>query len=74
MAEPDFAKVAWHRSSACDETNCVEVAVIGKTVLVRDTMDRTGKVLAFSNPEWDTFMRRLRNNVRADLLLSGHTK
>lgn len=62
MAEPDLAELVWRRSSACDDSTCVEVAGTSNVVMVRDSMDPGGKVLVFSRPEWGTFLRYVRNN------------
>jgi hypothetical protein len=62
VAEPDLAELTWRRSSVCDDSNCVEVALTSKVVMVRDSMDRGGKLLTFSHPEWGTFLRHVRNN------------
>jgi hypothetical protein len=62
VAEPDPAELTWCRSSVCDDSNCVEVALTSQVVMVRDSMDEGGKVLVFSGPEWDTFLRHVRNN------------
>jgi hypothetical protein len=48
--EVDFA-----RSSHCDTSACVEVAVAGE-VLVRDSKDPTGPVLSFASAAWREFL------------------
>lgn len=57
--DPDLG---WYKSSASDETNCVEVAVTCSSVLVRNSRDRAGKVLSFTYGEWDAFLAVVRNN------------
>ena len=51
----------WRKSSHSSDTNtCVEVAVTEDVVGVRDTKDRAGATLAFSNDRWADFVRALR--------------
>lgn len=48
--------VAWRKSSASGSSNCVEVGLRDGTVLLRDTKDRSGPVLAFTQDEWLAFL------------------
>jgi Domain of unknown function (DUF397) len=50
--------LAWRKSSYCTgaDTSCVEVAVEGATVLVRDSKDPSGPVLRFTGEEWRVFL------------------
>lgn len=55
------ANASWKKSSRSSDSNtCVEVAVTSDVVGVRDTKDRDGAVLAFSNDRWADFVRALR--------------
>jgi predicted secreted Zn-dependent protease len=50
-------RLAWRKSSASAQGNCVEVAVDGEKILVRDTKDcGAGAVLAFTEAEWQAFL------------------
>jgi hypothetical protein len=50
----------WRTSSYSSSNGaCVEVAILGESVLVRDSKDRTGPVLHFSIPAWRTFVAAL---------------
>lgn len=40
--------------------NCVEAGAAGRAVLVRDTKDRAGAVLAIAPAPWRAFIARLR--------------
>lgn len=62
MTECDLSKLVWRRSSACDDSQCIEVALADKVVLVRDSKDKWGKILAFSYPEWRAFTSGMRDN------------
>jgi hypothetical protein len=55
--------VAWHTSSHNGtDSNCVEVAEdSGARVLVRDTKDRGGPVLAFRPSAWREFAGQVRS-------------
>ncbi|HEY2668875.1 MAG TPA: DUF397 domain-containing protein [Rugosimonospora sp.] len=57
MAAKDLTRAAWHKSSrSSGNGNCVEVAILGDAVAVRDTKDRSGPVLVFTPAEWDAFV------------------
>jgi hypothetical protein len=50
----------WRKSSySTNGDECVEVAVSRPEVLVRDTKDREGGVLALAADEWRAFLTRL---------------
>lgn len=52
----------WRKSSYSDNGgNCAEVGRVPRGVLVRDTQDRTGPVLAFTLDAW----RRFAGQVKA---------
>jgi hypothetical protein len=52
---------SWRKSTHSDANggNCVEVADTPRAVLVRDTTDRDGVILAFSADAWAIFTRDL---------------
>jgi len=52
----------WRKASYSNSnSNCVEVGQDGAQVAVRDTQDRTGPALAFSQRGWREFTRRVKN-------------
>jgi Domain of unknown function (DUF397) len=51
--------LTWIKSSYSGNGGCVEVTAAGH-VLVRDTKDRRGPVLAFSPAAWRKFASRVR--------------
>jgi hypothetical protein len=59
--------LAWRKSSASNEEECVEVARLDDTVLVRDSLDRAGAILAFSPAEWRGLVRRIRGGWAAHI-------
>lgn len=50
----------WRRSQQCDSGSCVEAAVIGADIAVRDSKDPRGAVLRFTKDEWDAFVSGVR--------------
>ena len=48
--------LAWRKSSASGSGNCVEVTADGDSILVRDTKNRDGGTLSFTETEWDAFL------------------
>jgi hypothetical protein len=57
MSTPDRNGVVWRTSSYTGgQGNCVEVAPTAGTVLVRDTKDREGPVLAIPSTAWRAFL------------------
>lgn len=54
--------LAWRKSSASGESGgCVEIASNEALVLVRDSRDRSGAMIAFPSAQWSAFIRRIRN-------------
>jgi Domain of unknown function (DUF397) len=62
VVEHDTRMPNWRRSSMCDDSGCVEVAIADTAVLVRDSGDPSGKVLTISFPEWEALVLALRND------------
>jgi hypothetical protein len=56
----DLTAAAWRTSTFCDLNGCVEVALLGDRVAVRDAKDRTGPVLVFTTAEWEAFLGGVR--------------
>ena len=48
-------EAAWAKSGHSESVNCAEVRAAGGTVLVRDSKDKSGPVLAFTPAEWEAF-------------------
>lgn len=66
MEGPDFA-VTWRKStySGGNGGNCVEVGQAAGRVLVRDTRDRAGAVLAVGADAWRRFAATVRESGQA---------
>jgi hypothetical protein len=53
---------SWRKSSYSNSSsNCVEVGQDGSRIAVRDTRNRRGPALAFSQQDWREFTRRIRS-------------
>ncbi len=60
MADFEEPRVAWRKSSASSTNGCVEVAAVGGSVLIRDSVDRDKVVLRFPLAAWSAFLERER--------------
>jgi Domain of unknown function (DUF397) len=57
----DQAQVEWRKSSLSTTNGCVEVAMVGDRIAVRDSKDRgNGPVLEFDTVEWNAFLGGVR--------------
>jgi hypothetical protein len=52
----ELSRMTWRKSTRSGTSNCVEVAVVGGQVAIRDSKDRCGPVLIFSASEWEAFV------------------
>lgn len=61
MERQRLDRARWRKSSysGSDGGNCVEVAAADH-VLVRDTLDRQGPVLAFGRRAWEAFAAKVK--------------
>ncbi|RBQ20760.1 DUF397 domain-containing protein [Spongiactinospora rosea] len=57
----DFSQATWRKSSfSGNGASCVEVAMSGGMVAVRDTKNRAGGMLVFRADEWSAFLAGVR--------------
>ena len=64
QSNPD-STLTWRKSSASSGTGaCVEVAKSGPFVLVRDSRNRSGAVLASTGEQWLWLLRQIRKAPR----------
>ncbi len=61
MAEMPRARPVWRKSRASGSGNCVEVALAGESVLLRDSKDQLGPSLRFTPEEWSAFLVGVRS-------------
>lgn len=55
---PDLSTATWRKSSRSGGNGgqCVELALVGKTVFARDSKNVEGSVLSFSRSAWGQFL------------------
>jgi hypothetical protein len=63
MAEPGRSSIEWRKSETSGSGDCVEVAFVGPSVLVRNSRDPAGPVLSFTRSEWMAFLAGARNGT-----------
>lgn len=51
---------AWRKSSRCESGACVEVAVMGHAVVIRDSKDLHGPMLTIDRGAWTEFIEGIR--------------
>jgi Domain of unknown function (DUF397) len=56
MAAPDISEAMWRKSAHSNINGCVEVALLGDAVAVRNSRDRRGPVVVFTALEWEAFI------------------
>ena len=57
----DQASIQWRKSTLSTTNGCVEVAVVGDRIAVRDSKQRGGgPVLEFTAVEWEAFLGGVR--------------
>ena len=61
MVGTEGSHSAWRKSSASDTGGCVQVAVGGGWVLIRDSANRDGAVLRFLPAAWSAFVAHTRD-------------
>jgi hypothetical protein len=66
MATGEGTQTEWHKSSACESTECVEVAAEENRILIRDAADAAGPVLEFSIGHWHGFTRKISLSPKDD--------
>jgi hypothetical protein len=57
----DLSTARWRKSSYSGVNGCVEVAVVGDRVAIRDSKDRGGPVLLFTSDAWEAFLAGARD-------------
>jgi hypothetical protein len=55
----ELPSLVWRRSSYCSGGTCVEVALLGSRILIRDGKTE-GPILSFQQAEWTAFLEGAR--------------
>ena len=55
------ASIAWVKSRRCEANACVEVALAGDEVLIRNSAHAASPVLRFTTEEWVAFLGGVRD-------------
>jgi hypothetical protein len=61
VADLEKPRIAWRMSTKTGSGNCVEVAVAGGSVLIRDSTNPDGVVLSLSPAAWSAFLAHARS-------------
>jgi hypothetical protein len=52
--------LSWRVARSCNGGNCVRVAPSGEMILIGDSKDPDGSVLAYNRAEWTAFVEGIR--------------
>lgn len=63
MTESGRSSIEWRKSESSGATDCVEVAFVGQSVLVRNSKDPAGPVLSFTQSDWMAFLTGARDGT-----------
>jgi hypothetical protein len=61
MTRGDWSRASWSKSNGSGD--CVEVAIVGETIGLRDSKDPTGPVLTCTYRSWREFLRIIRQDA-----------
>lgn len=62
MTDSERTGITWHKSTASGPNgDCVEVAFVDGSVVVRNSRDPVGAVLSFTSREWAAFLEGVNN-------------
>ncbi len=61
-------ELSWRVARQCDGGTCVQIAQQGEVVLIGDSKDPRGPVLAYSRAEWRTFAEGIKQGDFDDFL------
>jgi predicted secreted Zn-dependent protease len=63
VANSERSRIVWRRSGACANGDCVEVAIVGQSILVRDSKDPAGPILSLTHSQWTAFLVGVRSRT-----------
>jgi hypothetical protein len=54
--------ITWRKSTASGHNgNCVEIAAVGDSILIRNSRNPLGSFLSFTRQEWRSFLKAVNN-------------
>jgi hypothetical protein len=56
MGDETVGEPAWHVGKQCDAGSCVEIGILGKSVLIRSSAVGDGSYVTLSRDEWQVFV------------------
>ena len=62
MILPYYQKLNWTKSTKCTSETCLEIAISGDNVYLRNSNDLTGECLVCNAGDWRSFLAGARNN------------
>ena len=63
VADLDESCITWHKSAASNSGGCVEMAIAGGSVLIRDSQNPDAPVLRVSAAAWPVFLTSAREET-----------
>jgi len=60
--------LVWKSARSCTGGNCVQVAVAGDVIALRDSKNQDGAVLIYSTDEWTAFVEGVKSGDFDDIL------
>jgi hypothetical protein len=67
MGDRAESKPTWHGARRCDSGACVEIGILGESVLVRSSVDLDGECVTLSRGEWRVFVAGVKDGDFDDL-------
>ena len=61
MVNFEAPRIEWRKSTASNTGNCVEVAIVDRSVRIRDSANPNGAVLELPPAAWSFFLTRARS-------------
>lgn len=78
MPGPDFSHAVWRKSTRSSETggNCVEVAIVGDLILIRDSKNPAQPAISLRRIFWRAFVSRIKvgSNSLGEVSCRGRNK
>jgi Domain of unknown function (DUF397) len=63
-----FGELSWRVAPRCAGGECIQIAASGDKIVIGDSKNPKGPVLAYSHGEWTTFVEAVRQGYFDDVL------